>query len=228
MGVVPIRKIERVQFYEDHIAPFTTNATAIGLVTTEVTDLDTKTSAARAAYNEQQAARQAAKAATESFKNAANAVTVAGAALLKKIRAKAEQSGDPNVYVLAEIPAPAIPTPRAAPGTPSNLKVELDGNGALILSWKCPNPAGTSGTMYQIYRAVGAGTEFTYLGGSGEKNFTDTTVPAGATRLTYQIQAVRSTAVGMWAEFVVNFGTNAGGAITASVTEGTPAPKMAA
>src|SRR4051812_47235403 len=98
MGVVPDKQIERVQFYEDHIAPFTTNATAIGVTTAEVTDLGTKTSAARAAYDAQQAARQAAKAATEAFDNAARAMGVAGAALLKKVRAKAEQTGNPNVY----------------------------------------------------------------------------------------------------------------------------------
>lgn len=97
-----------------------------------------------------------------------------------------------------------IPTPRPAPGTPAELKTQLNA-GALHMSWKCENPKGSSGTIYQIYRKVGAGA-FVYLGGSGEKKFTDAAIPAGATLLTYKIQAVRSTAVGLWGEFVVSFG----------------------
>jgi hypothetical protein len=69
--------------------------------------------------------------------------------------------------------------------------------------------------------------EFEYLGGSGAKEFIDATIPAGETALTYQIQAVRSTAVGLWATFNVNFGTNSAGGATTSVTE-TSAPKIAA
>jgi hypothetical protein len=44
-------------------------------------------------------------------------------------------------------------------------------------------------------------------------------VPAGSSQVTYQIQAVRSTAVGPWAQFNVNFGAP-GQAM--SVTEGKP------
>jgi len=229
MSVVPKKPIDKVQFYEDHIAPFTTNATAIGIVTADATDLDAKATAARAAYDAQQVARQAAKTATESFYNALSALSITGAAVLKKIRAKAELTANPNVYTLAQIPAPATPSARPAPGKPTDLKVELDGNGALLLSWKCPNPSGAPGTIYQIYRAIGAEVEnFAYLGGAGSRKFTDSTVPAGATRLTYQIQAARSTAVGPWATFVVSFGTGAGGGMTvASVTLGA-APKLAA
>lgn len=227
MGVVPTKPVQKIQFFEDHITPFTTNAVAIGITTTEVTDLGTRAAAARTAYDAQQAARQAAKAATEAFDNAVVAMGVAGAALLKKIRAKAEQTGNRNVYTLAQIPAPPTPSPRAAPGTPTDLKVELDGNGALVLKFKCKNPDGANGTMYQVYRATGAATEFTYLGGAGERKFVDATVPAGATRLTYQIQGVRSTAVGPWATFVVNFGTNGVGVTTVPVTAAA-SPKLAA
>jgi hypothetical protein len=85
--------------------------------------------------------------------------------------------------------------------------------------------------MYQVYRRIGGGSgdgagEFTYLGGSGSKKFVDSTVPAGSSQITYQIQAVRSTAVGAWEQFNVNIGTNTGtGAMTASVEK---APKLAA
>ena len=227
MGTVPSKPLEKVQYYENHIAPFTTNATQIGLVTGDVTDLQARVTAARTAYEAHQAAMQTSKNATAAFNDAVAVLGVVGAALIKKIRAKAEQTGNRNVYTLAEIPAPATPSATPPPGKPTDLTVELDGNGAVILKFKCHNPAGSAGTMYQVYRSVGDGP-FQYVGGAGEKKFTDSTVPSGATKLTYQIQAVRSTAVGQWATFVVLFGTNAGGTTTASVKEAAGTPKLAA
>jgi len=230
MGVVPKKPIERVQFYENHIAPWTTNTVAIGLASPDVVDLGTKTTAARAAYDAQQVALDAAKNATQAFYDAVALLSQAGAAAVKKIRAKAAMSGN-SVYTLAVIPPPPTPAPRPAPGTPSNLKVELNGDGSLMLKWKCPNPPGAAGTIYQIFRRVGtSGTDFTYLGGTGQRSFMDTTVPGGATCLTYQLQAARSTAVGNFAQFIVNFGTNTGGGTTVQSVEPTPAgtPKLAA
>jgi hypothetical protein len=224
MSVVPAKAIDKVQFFENHITPWTTNAVAIGTTTTIVTDLTTKTTAARAAYVAQQTAQETAKAATLTFQTAVTAMAVAGADIIRQIRAKAGSAGD-SVYSLAQIPAPATPSPVGPPGTPTDFSVELDGNGTLNLKWKCVNPAG--GTMYQVYRRIGGDGEFTYLGGSGDKKFVDETIPAGATALTYQIQAVRSTAVGMWATFNVNFGTNSGGTMTASVEEVSPTKKAA-
>ena len=117
------------------------------------------------------------------------------------------------------------PAPKGNPGTASNFKVALNGDGSIDLTFKVNNPAGTHGTMYQIFRRIGGEGEFEYLGGVGAKKFHDATIPAGTAAVTYKIQAVRSTAVGDWAEFNVNFGTGAGGAVTASVE---PSPKLAA
>jgi hypothetical protein len=230
MGVVPQKPIERVQWYENRIDPWTSNTVAIGLVSADVTDITAKTSAARAAYDAQQVALDAAKNATQAFYDAVAAMSAAGSAAIKKIRAKAAMTGN-SVYTLAVLPPPPTPAPRPAPGTPSNLKVELNGDGSLLLKWKCPNPPGAAGTIYQIFRRVGtAGTDFTYLGGTGQRSFQDTTVPGGATCLTYQLQAARSTAVGNFAQFIVNFGTNSGGGTTVQSVEATPpgTPKLAA
>jgi hypothetical protein len=117
------------------------------------------------------------------------------------------------------------PSPRGNPGTASNFKVTLNGDGSIDLTFKCNNPAGAQGTMYQIFRRIGAVGEFDYLGGVGERKYHDTTIPAGTATVTYKIQAVRSTAVGAWAVFNVCFGMSDGGGMTASVE---PAPKLAA
>jgi hypothetical protein len=114
------------------------------------------------------------------------------------------------------------PTPVGSLGKPTKLKVTLSETGALELGWSCSSPR-ASGMTYQIYRRNAPDGEFTYIGGSGEKKFTDATLPAGSSQVTYQIQAVRSTAVGPWASFNVNFGVSSGnGAAKTSVTEAKP------
>lgn len=97
-----------------------------------------------------------------------------------------------------------------APGTPSDIKVTLSATGALTLTWKCTNPG--PGTIYEIHRSVAGGAK-TYLGSTGQKKFTDDTLPASS-RVTYTIQAVRSRAKGEWASFNVNFGVGPTSAAT--------------
>jgi hypothetical protein len=222
MAVVPDGRLKKVQYFENHIDPFTTNAVAIGLTAAEATDLQTKTEAARQAYNDQQAALLAAKNATATFYNAVITMNTAGSACIKKIRAMAETSGDPTVYTKAQIPAPPTPTPVGPLGTPSDFKAKLDAaTGALNLSWKCSNPANATGMVYQIWRQIGATGELVYLGGVGAKKYTDADLPRGTAQVQYQIQAVRSTSVGPFALFIVNFGSGSSGAMT--VTEAAPA-----
>ena len=123
-----------------------------------------------------------------------------------------------------------LPSPRPAPGTPGNFKVTLRDDGSLDLAWTCSNPRGSSGTIYQVFRRATPDGEFTYLGGTGDKKYLDDAIPAGASSMTYQIQAIRSTVAGPWAQFNVSFGTpvSAGGAMTASVDETPKSPKLAA
>jgi hypothetical protein len=226
--IVPRTQVQKIEYYELHAPIWLANALALGTTVPIATDLQTKTDAARAAYTDQQEAYSLARAKTEILDNAIEAMGTVGAAVMKQIRGQAEISG-PSIYTLAQIPAPATPTPMPPPGKPSDLLVTLDETGILNLKWKCPNPHGSSGTIYQIYRRIGLAGEFEYLGGAGGKLFVDNTLPAGSASVTYQIQAVRSTAVGPWAQFNVNFGLSSGGAggVTVSVSEGTPA-KIAA
>lgn len=119
------------------------------------------------------------------------------------------------------------PTIKPPPGKPERFVATVDETGAVQLGWKCPNPPGTAGTIYQVWRRTSPTGEFAYLGGNGAKRFLDQTIPAGASQVTYQIQAVRSTAVGAWAQFNLNFGVSNAGTVTAKVTE-LPAAKLAA
>jgi hypothetical protein len=227
MGVVPPTKLGKIEWFENHNAPFSANAVAIGTSAAAVTDLATKTSAARDAYTAQQAAIDAAKSATLAYTDAVNAMAAAGAAIISQIRAKAKTAGN-SVYVLASIPAPATPTPVGKPGLAYRFGAALKPDGSLGLTWKCNNPPGCTGVLYQIYRKVDATGDYTYVGGSGTKEFVDATLPSGVASVMYQIQGCRSTAVGDVAQFVVNFGTTGSGTTTvASVATTGPGPKPA-
>jgi hypothetical protein len=219
MGLIPDSKVGKIEFCENHVTPWTTNAVAMGSSAAAVTDWSAKTTAARAAYQAQQAAQSAAKDATNDLNVALDALMVATGAIIKQVRAKADMSGN-SIYSLASLPVPPTPTPMPPPGKPTDLLVTLSETGALTLTWKCPNPTGSQGTIYQIWRRTSPTAAFEYLGGAGSKLFVDETIPAGSSQVTYQIQGARSTAVGEFAQFNVNFGVNTGGEMTASVSEG--------
>jgi hypothetical protein len=227
MSVLPQGKVPKVEFCEQHVDTWQTNAVAIGTTTTAVTDLTTKTTAARDAFNAQKLAQDAAKSATNTFNMAVEAMTLAAAEIIKQVKVKAGISGN-SVYSLANIPAPALPTPCGPLGKPGDFEATLDESGALTIKWKCTNPKSATGTVYQVFRRTTPTGEFTYVGGTGSKFFVDTTIPAGSSQVTYQIQAVRSTSTGPWAQFNVNFGVSTGGGMTMSVTETPATPKIAA
>jgi hypothetical protein len=224
MPTVPSDRLAKLAFYEAHIAPWTANTTAIGLVTASVTALGTAATNARTCYIAHVAAQAAAKAATAAFYDSIRTLHSApgmGADMIRQIKTKAQTTNNPNVYVLAQIPAPAVPAPTPAPGTPTDFTVALKQDGSLELKWRCPNPAGVSGTIYQVLRRVSGATEFALVGATGSRKFIDNTLPAGASPVTYQITAVRSTASGNPAQFTVCFGTATGGGATiASVVGG--------
>lgn len=225
-SILPSTRIDRVTFVENHTATWQTQATAIGTTTGAVTALTTKAVAARAAYNAHVLAQAQAKAATQAFYDAVASMTTDATAIIRQVKAKAALAGN-SIYTLALLPIPATPTPVPPPGTPTDFKVALQTDGALQLKWKCPNPAGAGGTTYQISRKDGAVGDFNMLTTVGARSFTDPSIPAGTPSVTYRVQALRSTAIGSPAYFLVNFGVAAGtGEMTASVvqTEAPPSP----
>jgi hypothetical protein len=235
MGVVPNDRLGKIEFYEAHTAPWTANAAAIGLTPASVTALTALVTTARKAYDGHLAAQAAARAATQSFYDAVRAMhggPGAGADMIATIKTYAATQSDPNVYVLAQIPPPAAGGPTPPPGTPFDFTVTLMQDGSLGLRWKCNSPSGTVGTIYEVKRATGGGGgggAMEFVGASGVKSFVDGTLPSGASPVTYQVTAVRSTSRGNPAQFVVNFGVGGGGgfAVTSVTPVGTGV-KMAA
>src|SRR5688500_1381341 len=117
MGIVPDDKPGKLGWYNARIAAWLSNAVAMGSSVPTVTDVQTKLNTANDKYAQQLVAQAAAKTAVEAADNAVEALSIAGADVIKQVRIKATTAG-PTVYELAEIPGPATPQPVTTLGTP--------------------------------------------------------------------------------------------------------------
>lgn len=205
MRVIPETIEEKISFCQAHLQWWADNASAIGTTPEQVAALAAKTAAARAAHRAQLEAQSVAQAATAALQHALDVMTRDASVIVMQIRTQAAIEGE-SVYALAKIAASAKPSPIAEPGEPYGFRLELQQIGTLLINWKCHNPRGAGSTIYQVYRQIGGAGKFEYLGATGKKKYLDTTIPAGTSMVAYQIRAMRSTKVGPWAQFNVNFG----------------------
>src|SRR5882757_5823739 len=111
MSVVPTKIPDKINWFALRQAAWTTNSTAIGISSAEMTTMSAKILTAQNALAAHDAAMTASKDATVALYEAANLMGIYGADLIKKIRAKAGQVGGDSVYVLSSVPPPATPTP---------------------------------------------------------------------------------------------------------------------
>lgn len=225
MSIIPLSKVEKIQFCESHQSVWSANAAAIGLTAAQTTAFKNATTAARAAYDAAQAAKAAYRGAVIA-QNAAISAMISGqngaADLIRFIKAFAESSADPAaVYALAQIPLPAPPTPATAPGLPNMIVVTLEPGGAVTLAWDCENAAAGTGGWFNITRKLPGQAAFTLVGGapgttsqSRRVSFTDYTVPTSAagSGAQYIIQGRRGALMGPPSEAItVQFGVEGGG-----------------
>ena len=218
MGVLPSKLEEKIAWFEQRKALWTTNAAAINLLPTQVTQIQDLTAAARAKYDAAHAARNAAVAATYDMQQAVDAMTTFGADLVKTIKAYAETTGNTDVYGLAQVPAPAAPSPAGVPKPPEDLTADPNADGTVTLRWK---GALKNQTFFTVWRRIAENGAFVQIGALAAKKFVDTAVPQGVTRVAYEIRAQRGQLVSTpSAEVSVNFG--AGG------NQGVNALRMAA
>lgn len=232
MAILPSKTQDLLDFCDAHAGIFTANAVAIGLSAPQALAFKTAAGAARANYNSAIAADNAKKAATLTSQMSVAALRKLAGETIAIIKAFADASATPpgpaSIYTLANIPMPATPQPAPAPGTPTDFVATLDQSGVVTLKWKCANPPGIGGTIYECQRKI-AGGDFVFVGASGTREFSDTTLPAGSVGVTYQITATRSTVRGNPAQFNVNFGVGGGGGMfIASTSEGNGEMKIAA
>jgi hypothetical protein len=218
MSFIPRTTAEYINYAQAHGPVFVANAAAIGVLPATATAFSNAADALTKTYNAQVAAAEAAKAATATLEDAIRNNRRQFADIVRMVRVKAAAAADPTVvYNAANIPAPAAPTPVAAPGTPRDFTVNINtSNGAV--------------TVYMVQRKFSqtGAPQFCGLAG-GEKTFTDATLPVGTDSVIYMVTGQRSGVQGQTAEVNVRFGT-VGGNATVSIfnTPGSAATKMAA
>jgi hypothetical protein len=205
MRVVPRNQSPQIAFFGTHVPVWAEHAEEIGTTPELVAQLAAQVDAVRAARLAKMQAVAAAQAATLREKLAREAMLTTGATIVSQVRSKAATAGD-GVYTIARTDVPKKASPIGAPGEPFGFRHSLMPDGAVRLSWKCKNPRGAVGTIYQVYRQIGMTGPFQYLGPTGEKRFEDTTIPTGASVLTYRVNGMRTTSVGLSADHIVNFG----------------------
>lgn len=209
MAIVPSKLQDFLDWADLHSQAWQASPTSIGISASQASSFVSAALLARERYNQQLAAIQAAKNATESQQDATRDCRRLVADLIRDIKAFAEQQPKPaEIYILADLPVPSTPVPLPPPGKPNNVIVGLvPTTGAITLKWKVVNPQGAQGTSYIIRRRVGTTGEFVFVGVTGLKEFTDSTFVAGPDTIQYTIQGQRSDLAGPLSDIVtINFG----------------------
>ena len=210
MGVVPQTRLGKLEFYEAHLAAWSANAVGIGLTATEVTDLTALVTAARAQFNAQQTAKDAAKAATLGFHDKADAMQSLGSELIRTIKLYAQTKNDPGVLVVAQLPKPLPPTPAGPPVAPTDLTASMNSDGSIRLAWK---GSVAQRQFFSVWRQLPSQSMPLQIGSVAAKEFTDLTVPRGLTQVVYCVRAHRDAQVSVPSpNVVVYFGAIPGAA----------------
>lgn len=224
MATYPRERQEFLNWCEAHGPVWAANAEEIGLTVGQVAGLTSATTEMRTRVTAQTTAKQAARAATESVLEAERTLRSTVSQLVRAIRLHAIQKDDPNVYVVAQIPPPASGhSPVPPPGQPTDFRVELNPSGSITIRWKARHPEGSDRVIYFVQRKLVGEANFSLLGGTGERSFEDTTLPAGVDGATYIITAQRGQVSGPPSQqLAVTFGVAGGGLgfRIASVTTG--------
>ncbi len=212
-NVPPQPKLDQIVWFENHLPMWAAAPMTFGITAAQVTALTTAVTNARKMYNSAQAARDASKAATTNESTSVASMLVSGRALVNIMKSFIESVTPPNTALWGQ----AGLEPDAAPGTapdptaPFMLSASLDSQGDVIIKWKTSQPAGVSGVIYSVQRAIDGGS-FVLLDSVGGKTFTDETVPVGTQSVSYIVRAKRGTQMSAWSEaLTIRFGRVEGG-----------------
>lgn len=232
MPTYPRERIAFLQWCEAHWPVWVKSPTNIGLTPGQVTTFQQLTQEFRAAVTAQTTAKDALKAATETVIDDESAARDEASALVRAIRSYAVNTNNPDVYQLAQIPAPQPPGILPPPGQPTDFKVELNSDGSITIRWKATHPEGSSGVVYFVQRKLVGESAFTLIGGSGEREFTDNTLPVGIDGATYIFTAQRGQTQGVPSrQLAITFGSGGLGRSASTLTfaeNAAPAPKKLA
>lgn len=210
MSTIPQSNDDALTWVIDHLAQWPADPTVIGLDAASVTELAGLAQTAQQRQQSRNNARDAARGATNSFNSSADAMREFASLQVQRIRTFARGAAEPaTVYEDAGIPAPADRSPTPAPGTPEAFRVSLLQNGAIEVTFECPNPPRVTVANYIVERRLGASGgqgPFEFLMSALERRFTDHTIPLGTGQVAYRVTAQTATRSGNPGQFGVQFG----------------------
>ncbi|MCE2967568.1 MAG: hypothetical protein ACK5WB_03680 [Phycisphaerales bacterium] len=214
MSVIPDKALEVYEFSAARVGVWSVLATQIGLTASEVSALEDANDGFSTSNDNAVKARAASKAATEALRTSTRTMRTRLSDAVQKIRLFAEATNNPNVYALAQIPAPAARTPAPPPAQPTDLNATISPTGQLTLSFRAVNSG--SGTSFLIRRKLATESNFSFIGTATStrsvvKTFIDDTLPAGSTNMQYIIYGQRGSVRGADSPiFTVVIGGSAG------------------
>ena len=209
MSTIPQSNDDALTWVIDHVAQWTTNPESIGLDAASVTELAGLAQTAQQRQQTRNNARDASRGATGAFNSQAKTMRDFAAQQVRRIRTFAQGSEEPaTIYQTAGIPAPADPSPAPAPGTPEGFGVSLLQNGAIEITFDCPNPARVSAVLYRVERRLGTQAPFQFLKNAMERRFIDDTIPLGTAQVAYRVTAQSATREGNPGQYAVQFGAS--------------------
>jgi hypothetical protein len=212
MSTYPRDKAAFLTWCEAHVQIWQSNAANIGLTSAQATAFKNLVNAQRTLATAQQEAKDAALAATLLANEGDSETRQLTSDLVRSIRAFAINSDNPNVYALAQIPAPSTGQPIAPPGQPTDFKVELNSDGSVTLKWKAKHPEGSTNVIYFVQRKLITEDAFRLVGASGERSYQDDSLPIGIDCATYIITSQRGNVQGQPSrQLTVTFGSGGPG-----------------
>lgn len=227
MATIPRDRAEFIMWAKSHAEVWNGDPTGLGLDSVQTGNFVTLVNTLMADADAQQAARDAAKAATQKVNDTESITRNMAADMVRVIRGFAINTNNPNVYVDAQIPPPQPASPVPPPGQPTDFSVLLNSDGSLTLKWKSTNPEGSYNVVYMVQRRLVSENSFQFVGASGTREWVDTTLPYGTDGATYIVTAQRGTTMGTPSlQLSVSFGSLNGPTITMLSANG--APKLAA
>ncbi|MGD1916729.1 MAG: hypothetical protein ACFCBV_11150 [Phycisphaerales bacterium] len=178
-----------LDFFNQRIAAWTTNAEALTLSVADLATLNNLLADAEVKFDEAKEAWNEYRAKVDAQDEALGALYDFGSLLVQQIRVAAKKDGTNDLYQLALIDPPRPATPRSEAAVPTELRTGSTTSGEVVLRFKGSKAGGVVCIVERQIKAVGqeAG-DCQYLDTIAEKICSNATVPSGLERVSYRVR----------------------------------------
>lgn len=227
MGNFEGSRRQRLEWIQARVDLWQTNAAALNLSTTQITNLKNLVTAAAANFTAAEVARDDAKSATRKFYDAMSDMSELTRDLIGVIKSYAETTGNPDVYNLSNVEPNSPPTPATAPSVPFDVTGFVSPTGEGTVTWSAERSGASSGIFFLVERKRAADATFNLIGGTAEKAFVDLDPRFGLGTVLYRVKAQRGGLTSSWS-VPIAFTITSGGGFAVSQVSGNEGVQLAA